>query len=109
MVAAPAAGISFGGRLFTGQVTYMDEGASCPASQGGFCGLAPQKAGPVPLGDNCALLGGGLTSPCPESGIATNGDGTTEASYSQGQLWTSVSTLVIQTFHQHGQPRARFT
>jgi len=96
-------GISFGGRLFTGQVTYMDEGANCPASQGGFCGLAPQKIGPVPLGDNCALLGGGLTSPCPESGIATNGDGTTEASYSQGELWTSVSTLVTQTFHQHGQ------
>ncbi|HEV2390354.1 MAG TPA: hypothetical protein VGS04_06470, partial [Nitrososphaerales archaeon] len=95
--------ISFGGRLFTTQVTYMDEGQSCQASQGGFCGLAPQKTGPVPLGDNCALLGGGLTSPCPESGIATNGDGTTEASYVQGQIWTSVSTLVTQTFHQHGQ------
>ena len=95
------AGISFGGQLLTGQTTYMDEGAACPASQGGFCGLAPQKAGPTPLGDNCALIGGaGLTSPCPESGIATNGDGVTEASYSQGQLWTSVSTLVNQIFSQ---------
>jgi hypothetical protein len=97
------ASISFGGQLLTGQMTYMDEGASCPASQGGFCGLAPQKVGPTPLGDNCALIGGaGLTSPCPESGIATNGDGVTEASYSQGQLWTSVSTLVNQTFSQVG-------
>jgi hypothetical protein len=96
-------GISFGGALLTGQATYMDEGASCPASQGGFCGLAPQKAGPTPLGDNCALIGGAnLTSPCPESGIATNGDGVTEVSFSQGQLWTSVSTLVNQTFSQRG-------
>jgi hypothetical protein len=96
-------GISFGGQLLTGQVTYMDEGAACPANQGGPCGLAPQKTGPTPLGDNCALIGGaGLTSPCPESGIATNGDGVTEASYSQGRLWTSVSTLVNQTFSQRG-------
>jgi len=95
--------ISFGGQLFTSQVTYMDEGAACPASQGGFCGLAPQKAGQTPLGDNCALIpGAGLTSPCPESGIATNGDGVTEASYAQGQLWTSVSTLVTETFNQFG-------
>ncbi len=96
-------GISFGGQLLTGQVTYMDEGAACPASQGGYCGLGAQKAGPTPLGDNCGLIAGsGLTSPCPESGIATNGDGVTEASYAQGQLWTSVSTLVTQTFNQPG-------
>jgi len=96
--------ISFGGQLFTGQVTYRDEGAACPASQGGFCGLGAQKAGPTPLGDNCALIpGSGLTSPCPESGIATNGDGTTEASFAQGQIWTSVSTLITETFSQHGQ------
>ena len=95
--------VSFGGALLTGQVTYRDEGAACPASQGGFCGLGAQKTGPVPLGDNCALIpGSGLTSPCPESGIATNGDGTTEASYAQGQLWTSVSTLVTETFLQRG-------
>jgi hypothetical protein len=97
-------GVSFGGQLLTGQVTYRDEGAACPASQGGFCGLGAQKAGPTPLGDNCGLIGGaGLTSPCPESGIATNGDGTTEASYAQGQVWTSVSTLVNQTFNQPGR------
>jgi hypothetical protein len=96
-------GISFGGSLLTGQVTYRDEGAACPASQGGYCGLGAQKAGPTPLGDNCGVVpGAGLTSPCPESGIATNGDGTTEASYAQGQLWTAVSTLVTQTFSQRG-------
>jgi hypothetical protein len=96
-------GITFGGELLTGQVTYMDEGQACPASGGGFCGLGAQKAGPTPLGDNCGLIGGaGLTSPCPESGIATNGDGVTEASFAQGQLWTSVSTLVNERFSQVG-------
>jgi len=94
--------IAFGGQLLTGQVTYRDEGAACPASQGGYCGLGAQKAGPTPLGDNCVAFGLSSGSSCPESGIATNGDGTTQASYAQGQLWTSVSTLVTQTFSQHG-------
>ncbi len=93
-------GIMFGGQILTSQVTYMDEGAPCPASFGGPCGLAPQKAGPIPLGNNCVAyeLNSSDVSSCPESGIATNGDGATQASYANGQLWTAVSTLITQTF-----------
>jgi hypothetical protein len=91
-------GISFGGELLSGQATYMDEGAACPASEGGYCGLGAQKSGPIPLGDNCGAIGLSTSASCPESGIATNGDGATEVSYSQGMLWTAVSTLVTQDF-----------
>jgi hypothetical protein len=100
-------GISFGGQLLTGITTYQDEGVVCPISDyylpgGTVCGLAPQKAGTIPLGDNCASLGDGEpTTGCPESGINTNGDGVTQAFYSQGELWTAVSTLVVQDF-KHG-------
>ncbi len=92
--------IAFGGQLLTGGVTYMDEGANCLDNSGisSFCGLAPQKAGPIPLGDNCNVLPAQTTFPCPEGGIATNGDGATQASYSQGELWSAVSTVVNQQF-----------
>jgi hypothetical protein len=95
--------LKFGGQLLTTGLTYMNEGGLCPASQGGFCGLAPQKSGPIPLGDNCQAFGvfGTNTTdngPCPESGLATNGDFLTQASYSDHQLWTAVSTLVNQQF-----------
>ena len=98
--------IQFGGQLLTGTVTYQDEGAPCLAEDyytiSNYCGLGAQKAGPTPLGDNCALLGDGEPSTgCPEGGIATNGDGATEAFYSQGVIWTAVSTIVDQTF-DHG-------
>ncbi len=96
---AACGGISFGGQLFTGLEAYMDEGAGCLASLGGPCGLAAQKAGPVPLGANCVAFGlaTGVKS-CPENGIATNGDGFTEVSYAEGQIWGAVSTLVTQKF-----------
>ncbi len=95
-------GIMFGGQVLTSQVSYMDEGAACPASQGGPCGLGAQKAGLTPLGKNCVAykLNATDVSSCPESGIATNGDGATQASYADGQLWTAVSTLVTQTFKE---------
>ena len=101
-------GIQFGGQLLSGQVTYQDEGGSCPVtdyysfSLGFFCGLAPQKAGPTPLGDNCMTFepNRGITSqPCPEGDIATNGDGATEAFYAAGTVWTAVSTVVVQNFN----------
>jgi len=97
-------GISFGGQLLTGLATYMDEGAPCLVNSGisSFCGLAPQKTGPTPLGGNCSIISGQTASPCPESGIATNGDGVTQVSYAQGELWTAVSTVVNQTFSQAG-------
>jgi hypothetical protein len=94
--------ITFGGAIVTGTVTYQDEGGACLASQyltfSTFCGLASQKAGPTPLGDSCASLGDGEPSPCPENGLATNGDGATQAFYSQGVIWTAVSTIVSQSF-----------
>jgi hypothetical protein len=92
-------GIKFGEQILKGVETYMDEGADCPASLGGVCGIAPQKAGPVPLGDNCLLANPGNTQPCPENGIATNGDEATEVSYSNGNIWFAISTLVSQTFN----------
>jgi hypothetical protein len=92
--------IQFGGEIFTTPESYMDEGLSCPASLGGVCGIAPQKAGPIPEGDTCTMFG--LAFPpvtsCPEYGIATNGDDSTQASYSNGQLWSAISTLITQTF-----------
>jgi hypothetical protein len=99
------AGIGFGITLFTGLETYLDEGAGCPVSDASFapfCGLAAQKAGPVPLGVNCVAFGlvpltGGLTT-CPENGIATNGDGATQATYADGEIWMAVSTIVRQNF-----------
>jgi hypothetical protein len=36
--------------------------------------------------------------PCPEGGIQTNGDFSTQVSQAQGQLWTSASTEVAQTY-----------
>ncbi len=97
--------IGFGATLFTGLEAYLDEGAGCPVSMAGslsYCGLAPQKAGVVPLGTNCVAAGlvpptGGLTA-CPENSLASNGDGATQASYGAGEIWMAVSTAVAQKF-----------
>ena len=99
--------IGFGGQLFTNVAPYTDDGAACPASFGTPCGLAAQKAGPVPLAVNCAnpefynyigwTLSPGVTT-CTEQGIATNGDSATQASLGEGQVWFALSTLVDQTF-----------
>jgi hypothetical protein len=59
---------------------------------------APQKAGPIPLGDQCQDAGLASVQPCPEGGIATNGDNSTQVSQAQGQLWTSTMTEVAQTY-----------
>jgi len=90
--------IGFRGQLFTGVQVYMDEGQACLASGGGFCGLGTQKAGPIPLGDNCGAYGLSSDTSCPESGLATNDDGFTQASYASGQIWGAVSTLINQQF-----------
>ncbi|HVC40941.1 MAG TPA: hypothetical protein VND54_03075 [Candidatus Saccharimonadales bacterium] len=90
--------ISFGGQLFTGLESYTDSGAGCPASAGNPCGMAAQRNGIVDLGTNCATAGLSLSQPCPEEGLATNGDGVTQVSYSAGHLWFAVSTLIDQTF-----------
>jgi hypothetical protein len=88
-------GIRFGGQLFSGVEYYYGEGF-----------LAAQKSGPIPLGDRCGAAhlsvppsaGAQPPASCPEGGIATNGDGFTQVSQAQGQLWGAVSTAIAQTY-----------
>jgi hypothetical protein len=90
--------IKFGGSIINTPIVYMNEGINCLAQFGGSCGLGVQKSGPIPLGDMCGAQGLSTSLSCPESGIQTNGDGVTQVSYADGQLWTGVSTQIIQTF-----------
>jgi len=89
--------VKFGGQLLSGVDFYYDEGF-----------LGAQKAGPIPLGTECGAAGlsVGLPPPasCPEGGIATNGDGMTQVSQAQGELWGAVSTAVAQTFSYESKP-----
>ncbi len=96
---ASCSSITFGGMVFTNLEAYMDEGAGCAASLGGYCGLAAQRTGLVPLGKNCVAFGldSGVKS-CAEQGIASNGDGMTQVSYAQGKIWGAISTLVNQKY-----------
>jgi hypothetical protein len=84
-------GVRFGGQLFSGVEPYYGEGQ-----------LGVQKAGPIPLGDECGAAGLEGSPPaytsCPEGGIATDGDFVTQLSYAQGQIWVSVDTEVNQTY-----------
>jgi hypothetical protein len=93
------AGVRFGGQLFSGTLYYYDENFN-----------APQKAGPIPLGDECGAAGYSVGSPppasCPEGEIATNGDNFTQASQAQGQLWGAISTEVSQSFGSGTSPEA---
>jgi hypothetical protein len=93
--------IRFGGQLFSGVDYYYGEGF-----------LAAQKSGPIPLGDECGAAGlsvaPNMTTPppasCPEGGIATNGDGMTQVSQAQGQLWGAISTAIAQTYSSDSSP-----
>jgi hypothetical protein len=87
-------GVNFGGELFTGTNPYYN-----PETPFGVGFLGPQKAGPIPLAEQCTTPAVGAASqPCPEGGIETNGDFFTQVSQAQGQLWSSMSTEVNQTF-----------
>jgi hypothetical protein len=90
--------IQFGGQLFSDVLSY-DNGAR-----------AHQKAGPIPLGDECGAAGLSTGNPpptsCPEGTIATNGDGVTQASQAQGQLWATSETGISQTFSSEATPEA---
>jgi hypothetical protein len=88
-----AANIRFQGELFSGVDKYYDPETASP-SVGAI--YAPQKVGPIPLGDQCGVLGG--VSPCPEGGLQTNGDNLTQVSQAAGQLWASTSTQIAQTY-----------
>ena len=83
-------GIHFGGQLFSG-LPYFSEGVA-----------APQKAGPIPLGDECgkAKLSTGKppVAHCPENGVETNGDFMTQVSQAQGRLWAATTTEIYQTY-----------
>ena len=83
--------VHFGGQLFSGVNSYFGEGVG-----------APQKAGPIPLGDECGAAGLSTGTPapasCPEGPVATNGDNFTQASQAQGQLWGALSTETAQSF-----------
>ena len=89
--------LHFGGQLFSGTNFYFGEGFP-----------APQKAGPIPLGDECGAAGLSTGTPppasCPEGPIATNGDNFTQASQAQGQLWGAISTEASQSFRGESTP-----
>ena len=87
-------GVNFGGQVFTGQPYYGPENLL------GVGNLSPQKAGPIPLGDECGAAGlvGAPRQPCPEGGINPNADNMTQVSQGQGQLWSALPTEVNQTF-----------
>ena len=91
------AGIRFGGQLFSHALFYYGEGF-----------LGAQKAGPIPLGDECGPAGLSVGSPppasCPEGGIATNGDGFTQVAQAQNQIWGAVSTEIDQTYSSESSP-----
>ena len=87
------AGIRFTGQLFSGVSRYYDPET---ANTGGI--FAPQKTGPIPLGDECGAAGLSSETSCPEGGLATNGDNLTQVSQAQGQLWAATSTQLAQTY-----------
>ena len=63
------ASIRFRGQLFSGVNRYYDPET---VNTGGI--FAPQKTGPIPLGDECGAAGLSSATSCPEGGLATNGD-----------------------------------
>ena len=71
-------------------------------------GARAQKAGPIPLGDECGAAGLSTGTPppatCPEGGIATNDDGVTQVSQAQDQLWGAVDTEINQTYTSEAAP-----
>jgi hypothetical protein len=98
--ASCSADIRFTGQLFSGLDRYYDPET---VNTGGI--YAPQKNGPIPLGDDCGAAGlsvgvDGSPPPasCPEGGLATNGDNLTQVSQAQGQLWAATSTQIAQTY-----------
>jgi hypothetical protein len=86
--------IRFQGQLFSGVDRYFDPEFQ---TNGFAASLGAQKAGPIPLGRHCGVLPG-TTGPCPEGGIASNGDFMTQVAQAQGQLWGGTATQLAQTY-----------
>jgi hypothetical protein len=95
-------GIRFGGQLFSGGQRYYNPSSLGAATPTPF--LAPQKAGPIPLGNECGKAGLSQVAHCPESGITTNGDNVTQAALGNGQLWAGVNTEIVQTYASTNTP-----
>jgi hypothetical protein len=97
--------IQFGGQLFSNLQFYNN-----PSNQFGVGVVAAQKAGPIPLGDECGAAGLSTGTPppasCPEGGLNTNGDGFFQASQAQRQLWGAVDTAINQTFKKTTEQHA---
>ena len=91
-------GVNFGGQVFTGQEPYYG-----PENFFGVGNLSTQKAGPIPLGDQCTAAGA-TSQPCPEGGINPNADNMTQVSQGQGQLWAATVTEVNQIFASGKNP-----
>jgi hypothetical protein len=95
--------IHFGGQLFSGVQFYND-----PAMADGSGAQGAQKAGPIPLGDECGAAGLSTGTPppasCPEGGIATNDDGFFQVSQAQNQLWGAVDTEINQAYKSEAAP-----
>ncbi len=94
-------GIRFGGQLFSGVQHYYDPSSLGAPTPTPF--LAPQKAGPIPLGNQCRKAGGTVPH-CPEGPITTNGDNITQAAQGNGQLWAGANTEIVQTYAASNTP-----
>ncbi len=90
--------VKFGGQVFTGQEPYYG-----PENIFGVGNLSTQKAGPIPLGQQCEAAGA-TSQPCPEGGINPNADNMTQVSQGQGQLWAATVTEVNQIFASGPKP-----
>jgi hypothetical protein len=90
--------VKFGGQVFTNQEPYYG-----PENIFGVGNLSTQKAGPIPLGQQCEAAGA-TSQPCPEGGINPNADNMTQVSQGQGQLWAATVTEVNQIFASGPKP-----
>jgi len=95
-------GIRFGGQLFSGVNRYYDPSSLGATSPTPF--PAPQKSGPIPLGDECGKAGLSTVAHCPLGPITTNGDNVVQVAQGNGQLWTGATTEVVQTFQSSNTP-----